>query len=231
MQTSKVLVFVDEANLLMSAKETNRNLDWNLLRGFLEGRIPGYRIVETVVYVGLPPLNMSEWAEARTKKQKFVYWLRQNGFLVVEKDGAPRQDQNTFKANIDTLMALDALEFAVDAHPDVVILVTGDADFAHLAIKLRRRGIRVEVAALSGPLSNELRGAANGHIDLEPFFAQCEVLKPVAEGQEVIRERAEGPPPPLPVPSRVRVAVEADAQEDVEEESGDEGADAGDDWG
>jgi hypothetical protein len=30
--------------------------------------------------------------------------------------------------------------------PDVVILVTGDADFAYLAIELRRRGIRVEVA-------------------------------------------------------------------------------------
>ena len=44
-------------------------------------------------------------------------------------------------------MAIDAVERSVQMRPDVVVLVTGDADFAHLALQLRRRGIRVEVAA------------------------------------------------------------------------------------
>jgi uncharacterized LabA/DUF88 family protein len=46
------------------------------------------------------------------------------------------------------LMAIDAVELSVEMRPEVVVLVTGDADFAHLALQLRRRGIRVEVAGL-----------------------------------------------------------------------------------
>ena len=52
-----------------------------------------------------------------------------------DEDGNPR-----FSANVDFLMAMDALEFAIDVNPDVVVLVTGDQDFAYLAEKLCRKG-------------------------------------------------------------------------------------------
>jgi uncharacterized LabA/DUF88 family protein len=61
--------------------------------------------------------------------------------------------------------------------PDVVILVTGDADFAYLAIKLRRHGIRVEVASVAANLGNTLRSAANAVIDLAPLFRTFEMMK------------------------------------------------------
>jgi uncharacterized LabA/DUF88 family protein len=61
--------------------------------------------------------------------------------------------------------------------PDVVILVTGDADFAYLAIKLRRRGIRVEVASIAQNLGNILKSAANEIIDLAPLFRTFEMMK------------------------------------------------------
>jgi uncharacterized LabA/DUF88 family protein len=41
--------------------------------------------------------------------------------------------------------------------PDVVILVTGDADFAYLAIKLTRRGILVEVDSVAQNLGNLMK--------------------------------------------------------------------------
>ena len=44
-------------------------------------------------------------------------------------------------------MAIDALDLAASIQPDVVVLVTGDSDFAYLAQKLRRRGIRAPVDA------------------------------------------------------------------------------------
>jgi hypothetical protein len=56
-----------------------------------------------------------------------------------------------------------------------VILVTGDADFAYLAIKLRRHGIRVEVASVAANLGNILRSAANDVIDLAPLFRTFEI--------------------------------------------------------
>ena len=72
---------------------------------------------------------------------------------------------NITKANVDVLMAIDAVELSMEMRPDVVVLVTGDADFAHLALQLR-----VEVAATSQTLGTGLKGAANEVIDLVPLF-------------------------------------------------------------
>jgi len=74
------------------------------------------------------------------------------------------------------MMAIDALELSIEMRPDVVILVTGDADFAYLATKLRRHGIRVEVASVAANLGNILRSAASEVIDLAPLFRTFEVI-------------------------------------------------------
>jgi len=102
--------------------------------------------------------------------------LRSNGFMVVTKDGSPAEEGH-YKANIDVMMAIDAVELSIEMRPDVVILVTGDADFAYLAIKLRRHGIRVEVASVAANLGNTLRSAANDVIDLAPLFRTFELMK------------------------------------------------------
>jgi hypothetical protein len=74
------------------------------------------------------------------------------------------------------MMAIDALELSIEMRPDVVILVTGDADFAYLATKLRRHGIRVEVASVAANLGNILRSAASEVIDLAPLFRTFEII-------------------------------------------------------
>jgi uncharacterized LabA/DUF88 family protein len=99
--------------------------------------------------------------------------------MVVTKDGAPAEEGH-YKANVDVMMAIDALELSMEMRPDVVILVTGDADFAYLAIKLRRHGIRVEVASVAANLGNMLRSAANDVIDLAPLFRTFEIKVPDA---------------------------------------------------
>jgi hypothetical protein len=50
---------------------------------------------------------MPEWQTERDKKNKFLHWLRSNGFLVVTKEGAPG-DGKHYKANVGVLMAIDA---------------------------------------------------------------------------------------------------------------------------
>src|SRR6266853_72812 len=134
------------------------------------------------IYAGLPPA-MPEWQTERDKKSKFVHWLRTNGFLVVTKDGSPAEEGH-YKSNVDVMMAIDAVELSVAMQPDVVILVTGDADFAYLALQLRRRGIRVEVASVSENLGSGLKTTANAVIDLAPLFRTFEIMK------------VQDPPPP-----------------------------------
>ena len=170
---SKVLVLVDESNVSSSVRTAGRGLDWLKLRDFLAGPNTGRDLIEMVVYAGLPPAILT-WQDERDKKNKFVHWLRSNGFMVVTKDGAPAEEGH-YKANVDVMMAIDALELSMEMRPDVVILVTGDADFAYLVIKLRRHGIRVEVASVAANLGNLLRSAANNVIDLAPLFRTFEI--------------------------------------------------------
>jgi len=171
---SRVLVLVDESNVGSSVRTAGRGLDWIRLRDFLAGPETGRDLIEMVVYAGLPPA-IPAWQEERDKKNKFVHWLRSNGFMVVTKDGSPAEEGH-YKANVDVMMAIDALELSIEMRPDIVILVTGDADFAYLAIKLRRHGIRVEVASVAANLGNILRSAANDVIDLAPLFRTFEIM-------------------------------------------------------
>src|SRR6476661_8755086 len=194
---SKVLVLVDESNVGSSVRTAGRGLDWLKLRDFLAGPNTGRDLIEMVVYAGLPPA-IPTWQDERDRKNKFVHWLRSNGFMVVTKDGAPAEEGH-YKANVDVMMAIDALELSLEIRPDVVILVTGDADFAYLVIKLRRHGIRVEVASVAANLGNTLRTAANDVIDLAPLFRTFEIAlqdsatRPRAQQQRRRRPRFRGP--------------------------------------
>ncbi len=199
-QRSRALILVDESNVGSSVRTAGRGLDWLKLREFLAGPSTGRELIEMVVYAGLPP-PIPLWQEERDKKNKFMHWLRSNGFMVVTKDGAPAEE-GRYKANVDVMMAIDALELSVEMRPDVVILVTGDADFAYLAIKLRRRGIRVEVASVAQNLGNILRSAANDVIDLAPLFRTFEMMtiqdSPASSSPQPQRRRRLRfrPPPP-----------------------------------
>ncbi len=185
---SRVLVLVDESNVGSSVRTAGRGLDWLKLRDFLAGPNSGRDLIEMVVYAGLPPA-IPTWQEERDKKNKFVHWLRSNGFMVVTKDGAPAEEGH-YKANVDVMMAIDALELSIEMRPDVVILVTGDADFAYLAIKLRRHGIRAEVASVAANLGHILRSAANDVIDLAPLFRTFEMMK-VQDTPQPVPERTQ----------------------------------------
>lgn len=178
-QIKRVLILVDESNVVGSAKLLNKRIDWPRMRDFLVGGEDGREIVETVIYVGLPPVA-EQWAEARKKKLGFVHYLRTQGFMVVTKDGTPRGED--YKANVDVLMGIDAMALSDRIRPDVVVLVTGDADFSHLATELRRRGIRVEVAASRNALGAQLQSSANDVTELDQLLHTFEDL--YSEGED-----------------------------------------------
>ncbi len=180
-QIKRVLILVDESNVVGSAKLLNKRIDWPIFRDFLLGasQDKDRELVEMVIYVGLPPVA-DAWAEARKRKLGFVHYLRTQGFLVVTKDGTPRGED--YKANVDVMMGIDAMAISTRIKPDLVVLVTGDADFAHLATELRRDGIRVEVAATKAALGAQLQSSANMVIELDKVLNTFEDL--YSEDQE-----------------------------------------------
>lgn len=168
MQTSRrVIVFADADNTHLSAQSFNRKTNWEKICNYLADPNEGRELIEMVLYVGLPP-DRERFAEHRKTKEKFIYWAKSNGFLVVSKEG--KSKGNDYESNIDVVMAMDAIEMALEVKPDIVVLVTGDSDFVYLAEKLRRRGIRVEVASVEQSLGNDLKNAANSVIDLIELF-------------------------------------------------------------
>ena len=196
----RTLVFVDEANFQKSAFAAGYRPDLVALRDWL---LDGGRreLVEMVVYIGLPPERRPDempenWQRAYNTKHRLRHALENHGIMVVPWRGKQLfgYDPPRFTANIDMLMAMDALEFALEARPDVVVLVTGDGDFSYLASKLRRRGIRVEAAAIANAMSGELRRHVHQSIDLGRFFeAEGERLHDREDGQwDDEEEEAEG---------------------------------------
>ena len=162
---NRTLIFIDEGNLTGICSKLNRSIDWVKLREQLSR---DKYLIETFGYAGLPPLT-PEWSEFRQKRERFLHWLESEGFYVRRKQGRPTTPQ-VYKANVDVMMAVEATELSLELRPDTIILVTGDGDFGFLACHLRRRGIRVEVAAFENNLGEDLRISANGFIDLSKII-------------------------------------------------------------
>ncbi|MBV7255643.1 NYN domain-containing protein [Pacificimonas sp. WHA3] len=172
----RILIFVDEANFAHAAYQAGKKTDYIALADYLADEGHDRQLVEMVVYLGLPPAMRYEdmpveWQQRHDSKIRFRDFLRFNGFMAVTHHGkGSPQRPETLNANVDVLMAMDAVEMCLEVRPDVVVLVTGDADFHYLAEKLRRRGIRVEVASTKAQVSLELQKAANDFIDLSDFM-------------------------------------------------------------
>ncbi len=167
----KTIVLTDFSNLTGQLAKINRKPDMPKLRdNVLANDSEGRFLQDFYIYASLPHEN----GEGR---QRFYTWLRSQGFQVISKR-AKKLPDGRLKCNLDGEMMLDAIELARDIRPDVMVLVTGDGDFAELCTRLRRIGVRAEVASINNGLANELRCAANGVIDLSEWANECDPLNP-----------------------------------------------------
>ncbi|MCB0209214.1 MAG: NYN domain-containing protein [Anaerolineae bacterium] len=168
-------IFVDDSNLVGLCRQKNKNLDWVKLRDFLVAKSDGDILKEMIIYVGMPPL-IGSLTEKREGKERYAHWLRSQGFMVFTHNGSPTPP-DTYTANVDILMALSCFELSTRNQPDVVVLVTGDGDFAPLPIFLRKYGINTEIATIEDAMGTSLKDSANHIIDLEPFIDGLDDLK------------------------------------------------------
>ena len=75
MRTSRVLVFVDESNVVSSVRPLGRQLDWLKLRDHLASADRGRELIEMVIYAGLP---FQLWYRDRTDVVK--HWKPTRSF-------------------------------------------------------------------------------------------------------------------------------------------------------
>lgn len=125
-------------------------IDWENMHGGIRGKANISALREVAEGYGRLVLAKAyaDWRERRFQQDSLV--LYKIGF-------EPVYVPSGFKNNVDVKLATDCIDFAYK-HPNigVVILVTGDGDFIHVATTLRPLGKTVVVIAQSSNASNRL---------------------------------------------------------------------------
>ena len=135
-------VFVDVSNLFYSAKSAGVEVNYCRL---LDYSVDGRDLIRACAYTGIDPENNSQ--------RKFIDFLSANGYKVVCKD-IHKYDTGRIKANLDIEIAVDML--LLSQNLDVVVLVSGDGDFARLVSAVQDKGVRFELISFGIITSNEL---------------------------------------------------------------------------
>jgi uncharacterized LabA/DUF88 family protein len=158
MEKEKVVFFLDYANINRASREKRLRVDYqNLLHYVGEHRF----LVEAYCYVPINPRN-----EHRLDAEVEDLW--RSGYIVTTKLGSIAG--GTYKCNFDVEITMDVLKAAYQVKPDIIVLASGDADFAPLIQEVRKSGIRVEVAAFPETTGADLLMKCSGFINLEVYY-------------------------------------------------------------
>ncbi|MCH7471953.1 NYN domain-containing protein [bacterium] len=146
-------IFVDVQNMYYSAKNMyQKKLNFDAL---LKKIVGGRAVIRAIAYIVQSP---------DVDQSHFINVLHQSGYEVKSKDLKVRPD-GTAKGDWDMGIAIDSISIA--SRVDVVAIVSGDGDFCDLVRHLKARGIRCEVYAFHGSVSEELRMTATEFIPLD----------------------------------------------------------------
>ena len=152
----KCAVFIDGSNVFYSAQHLGVRLDYTKLLEVLVGA--ERELLRAFFYTG-----EKEYDE---KQQKFLLWMRRNGFRVISKPLVERDGVR--KADLDVNIATDMM--IIGNKVDTIILVSGDEHFAYPLSVLAQRGIRIEVAGFRHSSANRLKDCADRYIDLDSLL-------------------------------------------------------------
>lgn len=152
-----VIVFIDGSNIYFAQKKMGKKLDWVRVKRFIEDK---YHILEFRYYVGIRLHDQ--------KMKKFLYKLEKIGFQVITKQVKiliDEQGHRLEKANFDVEITGDVLKNLDKV--DVVILFSGDSDFAYLIKLIHEEGKKLIVFSSSRTIAWDLKLAADGYFLLE----------------------------------------------------------------
>lgn len=152
-----VCIFIDGNNLFHAARGVNVEVDYARMLEFL---VDDDRLIRAIFYTGVKYGDDDQTA----RQQGFLYWMRRNGYRVVEKE-LKRTGDGGYRADVSVELATDMLTLA-HAY-DTAILVSGSDEYCYLINAVARAGSRVEVAMFRSSVSQRLIECSDAFVDLE----------------------------------------------------------------
>ncbi len=163
-QPERVVILIDGANLFYAAMQLGLEIDYTrLLRCLTKGR----SLLRAYFYTGVDRTN--------DKQQRFLLWMRHNGYRVVAKDLIQHPDGSK-KADLNIEMAVDMLNFS--QHCDRIILLSGTGDLTYAVDHVAYRGVQIEVVSLPTMTSDSLINVCDRFTDLTTLRSEIEKLRP-----------------------------------------------------
>jgi len=155
----RVAVFVDVQNLFYAARNLmNAKVDYSKL---LDGVVAGRQLIRSIAYAVQRP---------DVPQDKFLDALNRIGYEIRVKEAKNKTDGEgktvPTKGSYEVMLAIDAVEICEKV--DVIILVTGDGQYAPLARYLHSRGVRVEVVGFDKSISRDLIMCSDKHLKFRP---------------------------------------------------------------
>ncbi len=152
LKTDRISIFIDGSNLFYAALQLGIEIDYAKLLAYLTS---GRSLLRAYFYTGVDPQN--------EKQQRFLLWMRRNGYRVITKDLIQLPDGSK-KANLDVEIAMDML--TISPHCESIVLLSGDGDLAYALNTIAYRGVKVEVVSLRSMTSDTLINVADRYTDL-----------------------------------------------------------------
>jgi len=152
----KVAVFIDAANLELSAKDRGWKVDYRKLYKWL-------KVADKLKYIGFFTVRFDNKSH-----DAFLTILKKTGYKLVTKPLKVIRNKSktghTRKANFDVEIAVEAVK-QIDSF-DTMILFSGDSDFDYLLRELKTKGKKTIVVSTKYHISRELIKRADAYIDL-----------------------------------------------------------------
>ncbi len=152
----KVAVFIDAANLELSAKDRGWKVDYRKLYKWLKE-------ADKLKYIGFFTVRFNNKSH-----DAFLTILKKTGYKLVTKPLKVIKNKSkaghTRKANFDVEIAVEAMKQLSSF--DTMILFSGDSDFDYLLKELKRASKRVIVVSTKYHISRELIKRADTYVDL-----------------------------------------------------------------
>jgi uncharacterized LabA/DUF88 family protein len=150
----KVILLVDVQNVYYTTKQVHRcNFDYNY---FWSMATSNRKVIKAIAYTT---------DKSDEKQKQFQNILRAIGFEVKLKPYIQRSDGSA-KGDWDVGITIDAMEYAKEV--DVVVLASGDGDFALLVEKIKcNYGVSVDVYGVTQLTARSLIDEATNFIPIE----------------------------------------------------------------
>jgi len=161
----KTAVFIDAANIELSAKDLKFRIDYQKLKEFLERQ-------GEIIYLGFYTVRFETKSHNNflTVLKKLGYKLVTKPVKIIKKGRA--NQSHVRKANFDVEIVVEAMK-RVNQYKSLV-LFSGDSDFDYLLKELKKQGKKIFVVSLKHHIAKELIRSADYYFDLKKIKAVIE---------------------------------------------------------